>query len=261
VIDASNSAAHSAAQILRDARWMVGLTQAEVAQRAGVTQQTIASYERGRREPSVAKLNELLTGCGVRLGWRLIPEPGLEDEPTRYLLSKAPLDRLDPRQTEMLRSLAAANPGFPVLIGGKAAARLHGALVLVHEIELWVEEAVDLDELVTYLESVGAEDLTLFGHKLPLVATREALAEGWVLAGPRTDLHLRSVSRFADLYRRAVPLPPGPLPESQSTLRMTEPDDCTLWWGRRDLDHLALQRAVRLAEELGTDTQFGTDRQ
>jgi transcriptional regulator with XRE-family HTH domain len=114
---------------------MVGLTQAEVAHRAGLTQQTVAGYERGRREPSVATLNQLLSGCGVRLGWRLIPEPGLVDEPTRYLLSKPPLDRLDPGLAKMLTRPPAADPSFPLLIGGKVATRLHGAVVLAYEID------------------------------------------------------------------------------------------------------------------------------
>ena len=64
-----------AADLLRNARWMVGLTQAEVAQRAGVTQQTVAQYERGRRQPSLMTLEQLIAGCGLNLRWQLCRSP------------------------------------------------------------------------------------------------------------------------------------------------------------------------------------------
>jgi transcriptional regulator with XRE-family HTH domain len=116
----------AAGKLLHDARWMAGLTQAEVAQRAGLTQQTVAQYERGARQPSLVTLRRLVAGCGLRLSWRLVPEPGLEDEPTRALLARPPLDRLDPAlATELLR-IAESNEGLTVLFSGKVASRLPG---------------------------------------------------------------------------------------------------------------------------------------
>jgi transcriptional regulator with XRE-family HTH domain len=58
-VDASSS--------LRDARRRSGLTQAELARRAGTSQATISAYEHGRKEPSVETLGRLLAACGVRL--------------------------------------------------------------------------------------------------------------------------------------------------------------------------------------------------
>lgn len=39
------------AYVLRDARKLGGLTQAQLSARSGVTQSVISAYERGRREP------------------------------------------------------------------------------------------------------------------------------------------------------------------------------------------------------------------
>jgi transcriptional regulator with XRE-family HTH domain len=86
----------TAAEILYNARWMAGLTQAQVAHRAGVSQQMVAQYERGRRQPSFATLTALVAGCGVDLTTQLVPRPGYRDEPTRALLERPALERLEP---------------------------------------------------------------------------------------------------------------------------------------------------------------------
>jgi len=55
------------ALILRDARARAGLTQAQLAQRAGTSQATISAYEHGRKAPSVETLARLLAAAGSRL--------------------------------------------------------------------------------------------------------------------------------------------------------------------------------------------------
>lgn len=55
------------AVILRDARTRAGLTQAQLAQRAGTSQATISAYEHGRKAPSVETLGRLLAAAGSRL--------------------------------------------------------------------------------------------------------------------------------------------------------------------------------------------------
>jgi transcriptional regulator with XRE-family HTH domain len=45
---------------------MTGLSQAEVAQRAGVTRQVISVYESGTRRPGVETPDRLLAGRGLR---------------------------------------------------------------------------------------------------------------------------------------------------------------------------------------------------
>lgn len=55
------------AATLRDARRRAGLTQAELARRAGTSQATISAYESGRKEPSVSTLGRVLAAAGSRL--------------------------------------------------------------------------------------------------------------------------------------------------------------------------------------------------
>lgn len=46
-------------------RTQKGLTQAALAQKLGVTQATVANYESGRREPSIAMLRKIAQALGV----------------------------------------------------------------------------------------------------------------------------------------------------------------------------------------------------
>lgn len=57
----------SAAEILTRARLAAGLTQQQVAARAGVTQSVVSAYEKGRREPSLPVLRRLVDAAGARL--------------------------------------------------------------------------------------------------------------------------------------------------------------------------------------------------
>lgn len=53
--------------LLRDARRRSGLTQAELARRAGVTQSVISAYESGARQPSLPTLARLVAATGLHL--------------------------------------------------------------------------------------------------------------------------------------------------------------------------------------------------
>ena len=57
----------TAGALLRQARREAGLTQREVASRAGVQQSVMSAYESGGREPSLATLSSLVEACGVSL--------------------------------------------------------------------------------------------------------------------------------------------------------------------------------------------------
>ena len=56
-----------AAVLLRQARERAGLTQADLARRAGVTRSVLNVYESGRREPGSEALARILAAAGFRL--------------------------------------------------------------------------------------------------------------------------------------------------------------------------------------------------
>ena len=55
-----------------------GLSQAELAERAGTSQATISAYESGAKQPSVATLSRLLAAAGSRLSVTAAAQPVTE---------------------------------------------------------------------------------------------------------------------------------------------------------------------------------------
>jgi transcriptional regulator with XRE-family HTH domain len=238
----------TAAEILYNARWMAGLSQAQVAHRAGVSQQMIGQYERGLRQPSFATLSALVAGCGVDLTAHLVPRPGYQDEPTRALLDRPPLDRLQPQARQPLLRFAAVSEDLPFLVAGKAAARIHGAFIQVHQLELWFSDDVDLVRLKKALVDAGVVDSGGMGTVVAPEPYRILLVEGWTLMMPSVgiNLHLRSVPEFPEMAARATTLAAS---DRDTPLLVASAYDAIVWWHGRDLDHLEMQRALRVAAD------------
>ncbi|MGK2959345.1 MAG: helix-turn-helix domain-containing protein [Acidimicrobiales bacterium] len=53
--------------LLKEVRRRAGLTQTELARRAGTSQPVISAYEHGRRDPSYATLRRFIEAAGERL--------------------------------------------------------------------------------------------------------------------------------------------------------------------------------------------------
>ena len=83
-----------AARVLRQARRRAGLTQRQLADKAGGPQSVIARIESGGVIPRVDTLDRLLEACGE--GLESLPRPGRGLDRTGYreLLRAAPADRL-----------------------------------------------------------------------------------------------------------------------------------------------------------------------
>ena len=69
----SDDAKTVAAGLVLMAREEAGLSQRELADRAGVAQSEIARIESGKREPSIPTLQRILAGAGLELRFRLAP--------------------------------------------------------------------------------------------------------------------------------------------------------------------------------------------
>jgi transcriptional regulator with XRE-family HTH domain len=89
---------HNAAEILREARTRAGLTQRELAERAGTAQSVIARVERGQSDPRWGTLWRLVAAAGFDLRGDLVPRPttdsGMFAEVAR-ILSLSPEERLN----------------------------------------------------------------------------------------------------------------------------------------------------------------------
>ena len=90
----------SAAAIVRLARRKAGLTQVELAMRAGITQSVISAYESGRRQPTLPTLESLVEAAGFDL------TIGLRQSPVRRRQLTGPLGRRVRRRRDALVATA-----------------------------------------------------------------------------------------------------------------------------------------------------------
>ena len=83
-----------AGRMVRYSRRRAGLTQRELAARAGIPQETIARIEAGRSDPRVMTLDRLLAAC--EMGLEVMPRLGIGVDRTQFqrLLDMTPSDRL-----------------------------------------------------------------------------------------------------------------------------------------------------------------------
>jgi hypothetical protein len=156
------------ATLLRNARHQAGLSQAEVARRAGTSQPTLARYEGGLVEPSVSTLERLVRACGDDLVVEL-----------RHGTSTRPSERLARLRAEALQACSAAGAENVRVFGSVA----RGEDTPSSDIDL----LVDLRPEATLLELAGLRqdlaalldarvDVATPGMLKPAVRTR-ALAE------------------------------------------------------------------------------------
>jgi len=97
---------HDPASLIRSARLRAGLTQIELAERAGVTQPVISRAETRGANPRVATLDRLLTAAGAQLELSA-PQRRLPDVDEGQILAAlrlTPAERLE-RFTNQHRSL------------------------------------------------------------------------------------------------------------------------------------------------------------
>lgn len=84
----------TSASLLRYARRRAGLTQRELAERAGVAQSAIARVEAGRVSPSADRLARFVELCGLRLSAEPPAGQGVDRTAIRELLRLTPAERL-----------------------------------------------------------------------------------------------------------------------------------------------------------------------
>ena len=86
--------------LLKEIRGRAGLTQRQLAERAGKSQSEIARIERGRQDPSLTTLQRLARAAGFDLRIQLAPHDDHDEVLIRSMLSLAPKERLDALEEE-----------------------------------------------------------------------------------------------------------------------------------------------------------------
>jgi transcriptional regulator with XRE-family HTH domain len=102
----------SPATLVRSARKKAGLTQAELAGRAGTTQPVVARAERNDAKPTLDTLERLLDAAGYELELRARPRPRPAVDESQII------ERLGWTPAERLAAHGAAHRGLDALIRG-----------------------------------------------------------------------------------------------------------------------------------------------
>ncbi len=107
--------ATTAAALLREARRRAGMSQTELAIRAGVVQSVISAYEAGRREPALSTLAALVDASGYELAI------SLRRQPRRLRRLSGPIGRRVRRRRRDLVAAAAAHGASNLRVFGSVA--------------------------------------------------------------------------------------------------------------------------------------------
>lgn len=168
----------SAASLIREARKAAGLTQAQLAARAGTSQPAVARYESGTASPSVRTLERLLRAAGqrVQLASELVGPPAD--------LGGARMRRLRMHRAQIERAVRQAGAGNVRVFGSVARGQ--------------DQPESDIDLLVDF-------DVRAHGG-IPLIRLRRVLSQ---LLGERVDVVTADLLRpevAARATAEAVPL-------------------------------------------------------
>ena len=86
-------------ELVREGRKRAGLTQVELAGRAGTTQSAIARLESGRTSPALEQVERLLRLCGFQLVIELAPYDDSDIVQAEASLRRTPQTRIDRMQS------------------------------------------------------------------------------------------------------------------------------------------------------------------
>ena len=163
----------STAELLREARRRAGLSQSDLARRAGVTQSVVSEYEAGKRQPALPTLARLVvaTGHDLKLGLeRSDPSVrGLPDTPLGRRLRqhrKALLEAVHSAGASNLRVFGSVARGedntdsdVDLLVDLPEGTSLFAVLALEGTLERILKVDVDLASVANLKPRVRAEAL------------------------------------------------------------------------------------------------------
>jgi uncharacterized protein len=124
------------ATVIRRARKAAGLSQAELAQRAGTSQPALARYETRAALPTLPTLERLLLGCGLRLQLRTVRAKGPSAPSTSVRGQLGPRARVLRRHRRRLLDTARARGVGRVRVFGSLA---RGEALPDSDVDLFVD--------------------------------------------------------------------------------------------------------------------------
>ncbi len=84
-----------AGALVREARALAGLSQAQLAERLGTTQSAVSNWERGRDVPRVDTLGRILQACGFEADLTFRRHDDVDRSQVARLVRLTPRDRAD----------------------------------------------------------------------------------------------------------------------------------------------------------------------
>jgi len=169
----------AAGLVLKEARQRAGLSQAELARRAGVVQSVISAYESGKREPGMGMLTKLVEAAGHQLRVEAVAVAGASPGLPATAIGR----RLRQRRKKLISTAARR---------GARNIRVFGSVARGSE-----TEASDVDLLVDLDPDVGLLALVALERELAVVLGRD------VDVVPAESLKPALVSR---IMAEAIPL-------------------------------------------------------
>jgi transcriptional regulator with XRE-family HTH domain len=201
------------ASLLVQARRNAGLSQRELAARAGVAQQEIGRYERGRVTPSLERLRSLIAACDLELTFGLARADNSYDEQIVAALKLSPAERLERalRDAQPLRAARARAAGMLA----PAAADVRGVLRALEQAGVWY---VLIGELAEALHGSPLLPVTGTVTIVPRAGQRDSLTAVIAAAGgqpmgssttPAIDMPASFALEAYDTELVIEPAPPG----------------------------------------------------
>jgi transcriptional regulator with XRE-family HTH domain len=192
--------------LIRNARTDAGLTQAQLAQRAGLTQSAIARLERGGANPTIATLDNVIAASGHRLVLAAEPHrPSFDEGQLLERLAMTPAERLanftgSSRNLDRLRGMSAADRpalqageilrrlverGVDFVVTGGIAAVLHGSARNTFDVDIWVatDDTNRAALRETYVTSLGELDVPARPSGAPVYEELRRHADRYDLGG------------------------------------------------------------------------------
>jgi transcriptional regulator with XRE-family HTH domain len=198
--------------VVREARKRAGLSQAELATRAGTTQSAIARLEAGRSSPGFERVVELVGACGLEL---------------RISIREASRPSAPPASAQSIEQLGPlVDRGVQLVVTGGFAAALRGGWAAPTPVVTPEDSRSNLMALCAALDDLAARVRTSDGTgTLPLDRTPETLlsADLWSLATTEGDLDIAmrppGTRGYRDLAQDATALPMGGIEMPTASLR------------------------------------------